>query len=268
MEGADRVEPGSAGATRDPGGLEHSLKSYRAVPRRQRVQAGVLQPLGERLRRAPRTAASGARRRRRAPRTPRRASRRSAAAREPAAPIAGRQRRQRGHRPQLEPRARAREPGRWRSPMRSPVKCPGPTPDRDRVEVAEPHAGALEQPRAIAGISSRACAGGASEALGAGAPRSASRRRAARRRPWRRWTVSKPSERSRAPRSAAGRRRRCSSRTRAATRSQRLGSATLRPLDEGDPLGRQVVVQQRGILPRERLEPVEVEVGHLHVAAP
>ena len=47
-----------------------------------------------------------------------------------------------------------------------------------------------------------------------------------------------------------------------------LGLRHRRPLDEGDPVGRQVVVEQGRVLARERAQPVEVEVGDLGRAAP
>ena len=224
---------------------------------RHRPRARARRPARAQPRRAPRAAR---RRRRRARRTARPGGRRSAAA-------APRPRCPRRARRATTPAARASpaalaSPRAVAMPMRSPVNVPGPTPTA--IASSSPNSTpASSITLAIAGISSRACAGalaqaggrrlhlearavGAQHAGGAGGCRGVDAEQ--------RHSIV---DRDTPPVAAEVLQQH--------PRGDALegGLADGGPLDERDPLGGQVVVQQRRVLARERAEPVQVEVGDL-----
>ena len=176
------------------------------------------------------------------------------------------QRGQRGHRPQRAARAPCASARAVATPIRRPVKVPGPDADRDRRPGPPKPTPARSITAATAGISSRACAGGRGQplrrgarleglAVGAQHAGGASRR-------WR--CRSRAASLDRDP--CAGRRPRARAARARATRSS-AGSATPGHSTNAIRSGRQVVVEQRRVLAGERLEPVEVEVGDLGRAA-
>ena len=151
------------------------------------------------------------------------------------------------------------------TPIRRPVNVPGPDAHGDRVEVAQV-APAAPSTWSIAGSSSAEWPGRPSSAAGSASRSNGSAPFGGQQRDARRVGGGVEAEQRHSIVNTRRSRRSAPGVTRAATRPSSSGSAT--PGHSTKPIrsGRQVVVEQRGVLAGQRREPVEVEVGDLRRA--